>query len=262
MDYSSFIGSQLFSVRGRLITGGGTGIGKRMAAVLTLNGAKVFITGRRFNVVQETANDLTNAAASAQSGRQCIPIEDFSANWRKQCPDLNAPVGLEEQLWSIEDSDFANMMAIHCAGPYFLAIKCIPLSKNSDNPSVCNITFWLPTSLIAPSANTHMANPKLLKYISLASWPPASSPTKLGVTLSAPLPTGTVDPDTPLWPSMQRATEEAIAARRAGKWEGIAGAVLMLASPAGAYFNEAKTDGQEIVVDGGWRLCASAKDVK
>lgn len=148
-------------------------------------------------------------------------------------------------------------MAIHCAGPYFLAIKCIPLSKNSDNPSVCNITFWLPTSLIgetygrhspyqltgfdmygtAPSANTHMANPKLLKYISLASWPPASSPTKLGVTLSAPvclcpfccqmcpligahkvffrsqLPTGTVDPDTPLWPSMQRATEEAIAAR-------------------------------------------------
>lgn len=60
--------------------------------------------------------------------------------------------------------------------------------------------LWLPTSLIgetydrhspyqltgsdmygtAPSANTH-------KYISLASWPPAFSSTKLGVTLCAPV---------------------------------------------------------------------------
>ncbi|KAL0247149.1 hypothetical protein I308_104184 [Cryptococcus tetragattii IND107] len=104
-------------------------------------------------------------------------------------PRLNDPVGLEEQLWSIEDSDFANMTAIHCAGPYFLAVKCIPLFRNSDNPS--------------------------------------------------------------------RATEEAIPARRAGKWEEISGAVLMLASPAGTYFNEA-----ELAIDGGWRLWASAKDVK
>lgn len=35
----------------------------------------MFIIGRRFNVVQETANELTDAAASAQSGGQCIPIE-------------------------------------------------------------------------------------------------------------------------------------------------------------------------------------------
>lgn len=38
-----------------------------------------------------------------------------------------------------------------------------------------------------PSANTRMANPKLLKYTSLASWPPASSPTKSGVILYAPV---------------------------------------------------------------------------
>ncbi|XAO26173.1 hypothetical protein I312_105007 [Cryptococcus bacillisporus CA1280] len=270
MDYSSFIGSQLFSVKGRtcIVTGGGTGIGKGMAAAHTLNGAKVFIIGRRFNVVQETANELTDAAASAQSGGQCIPIEGdvatkkgvsdvykkivnltdrpdylvnnavFSANWRKQCPYLNDPVGLEEQLWSIEDSDFANMTAIHCAGPYFLGVKSL-------------------------SANTHMANPKAAEVHLTRLMAAGLLPYKFRCNSVCPglfrsqLTTGTADPDAPLWPSMQRATEEAIPARRAGKWEEIAGAVLMLASTAGAYFNEA-----ELVIDSGWRLCASAKDVK
>lgn len=38
-----------------------------------------------------------------------------------------------------------------------------------------------------PSANTRMANPKLPKYTLLASWPPASFPTKSGVILCAPV---------------------------------------------------------------------------
>ncbi|ADV23382.1 Hypothetical protein CGB_G2340W [Cryptococcus gattii WM276] len=273
MDYSSFIGSQLFSVKDRtcIVTGGGTGIGKGMAAALTLNGAK------------ETANELTDAAASAQSGGQCIPIEGDVATKKGvsdvyekivNLTDRNDPVGLEEQLWSIEDSDFANMTAIHCAGPYFLAVKCIPLFKNSDNPSVCNIT----------SLAAHFFNRAVCEYsygqskaaeVHLTRLMAAGLlPYKIRCNSVCPglfrsqLTTGTADPDAPLWPPMQRATEEAIPARRAGKWEEIAGAVLMLASPAGAYFNEAeresgtlflftnrhKTDGQEVVIDGGWRL--------
>lgn len=35
----------------------------------------MFIVGRRLNIIQETANELTNAAVRAQSGGQCIPIE-------------------------------------------------------------------------------------------------------------------------------------------------------------------------------------------
>lgn len=37
-------------------------------------------------------------------------------------------------------ADFANMTAIHVAGPYFLAVKFIPLFQKSSDPSVCNIT--------------------------------------------------------------------------------------------------------------------------
>jgi hypothetical protein len=32
------------------------------------------------------------------------------------------------------------MTAIHCAGPYYLAVKFIPLFQKAEDPSVCNIT--------------------------------------------------------------------------------------------------------------------------
>jgi NAD(P)-dependent dehydrogenase (short-subunit alcohol dehydrogenase family) len=43
---------------------------------------------------------------------------------------------------------------------------------------------------------------------------------------------------------------------RAGTWEEIAGIVLMLASPAGNFLNASNC-----VVDGGWHLNASARDI-
>ena len=37
-------------------------------------------------------------------------------------------------------ADWANMTAIHCAGPYYLAAKFVTMFKKSNDPSVCNIT--------------------------------------------------------------------------------------------------------------------------
>ncbi|TIB75585.1 hypothetical protein E3Q23_02345 [Wallemia mellicola] len=54
---SSLIASELFNVKGWVVvlTGGGTGVGKMMATCLAENGAKVYITGRRLEKLQETA---------------------------------------------------------------------------------------------------------------------------------------------------------------------------------------------------------------
>lgn len=48
---------QLFNLHGRvaLVTGGGTGIGWMIAEGLAVNGAKVYITGRRKQVLEQVA---------------------------------------------------------------------------------------------------------------------------------------------------------------------------------------------------------------
>lgn len=63
----------------------------------------------------------------------------FSSNWR-DTSSLADPDTLEKKLWSVEDTDFANMTSIHVSSPYFLSAKFIPLFKKSSNPSVCLIT--------------------------------------------------------------------------------------------------------------------------
>nr|ODN91637.1 hypothetical protein L204_05624 [Cryptococcus depauperatus CBS 7855] len=287
-------GLQILSQLSTLLSKG-QGIGKGMAIALVLNGAKVFIVGRRFHIVENTAKEINAAVAESQNGGEAIPVEGdivtkqgvsdiydkisaqtdkldylvnnagFSANWRKQCSDLNDPVGLEEQLWSIEDSDFANMTAVHCAGPYFMAVKFIPLFKKSSSPSVCNIT----------SLAAHFFNRACCEYSYGQSKAAEAHLTRLmaagllpyGIRCNSVCPglfksqltTGSTGEDGQLWPPMQNAVNDAIPAKRAGKWEEIAGAVLMLASPAGQYFNDAE---REFVIDAGWRLNSSAKDVK
>lgn len=50
--------SKIFDMNGRvaLVTGGGTGIGWHIASGLAESGAKVYITGRRKDVLEKAAN--------------------------------------------------------------------------------------------------------------------------------------------------------------------------------------------------------------
>lgn len=57
MDGKALTASSLFDITGRVavITGGGTGLGLMMAKALEANGAKVYILGRRLELLQEAA---------------------------------------------------------------------------------------------------------------------------------------------------------------------------------------------------------------
>lgn len=60
----SFNVDDLFSVAGStvVVTGGGTGLGKAIASAYVANGAKVFIAGRRVEVLQKAADEMKAGA--------------------------------------------------------------------------------------------------------------------------------------------------------------------------------------------------------
>jgi len=77
-----------FKGKTALVTGGGTGLGRGMAAMLSGLGADVAIASRRLPVLQSAA-----AAITAESGREVLPL---------QC-DIRNPEAVESALQSIQD---------------------------------------------------------------------------------------------------------------------------------------------------------------
>jgi NADP-dependent 3-hydroxy acid dehydrogenase YdfG len=78
-SHQQLTSTNLFDVKDLVVvvTGGGTGIGQMMTRALIANGArKVYIVGRRLDVLQTTANEFSSSSSSSSSGKGIIiPIQ-------------------------------------------------------------------------------------------------------------------------------------------------------------------------------------------
>ncbi|RSH92083.1 hypothetical protein EHS25_008495 [Saitozyma podzolica] len=165
--------SDLFSIAGKviLITGGGTGLGRFMAEGYVANGAKVYITGRRLDVLETTAaeinRDFQNTAGRGEvvalqgdvSTKASVQLlaEDLARRetkldvlvnnagaqrpWKNPITEHNDPDQVEKLLWEgVDDDDWNITNSVNLNGVYFMTAAMVPMLRKSDDPSVIIIS--------------------------------------------------------------------------------------------------------------------------
>ncbi|KAJ3104634.1 hypothetical protein HDU97_009025 [Phlyctochytrium planicorne] len=156
----------LFSVKGKiaLVTGGGSGIGKMIAAALVQNGAKVYIASRKLKNVQEAADELNKMGPGS-----CIPLqadlttraecEALAAKLKEKESKLHILVNNSGMSWGNALTDFNEkdgwdrLFALNVKGLFYLTTALLPLlqkdANNVDPGRVINISSVAGTSAIA-----------------------------------------------------------------------------------------------------------------
>ncbi|OCH86887.1 short-chain dehydrogenase [Obba rivulosa] len=283
---------KVFDLEGRvaLVTGGGTGIGLMIARGLATNGAKVYITGRRKEVLEKAAAsfaqesqrigaiiplvmDVTDRASisagqehvKAQEGRMHIlvnnagqtgPVSRFLEH--PESPERKDPETLGRALFNNESFEaWSDLYSINTFSIFFVTTAFLGLlAKGSEelpgyNASVVNITSISGVNKLAQNhfcynsskaAASHLTKMMATEF-ALKGVPVRVNAVAPGVYASE-MTYDTIGPDKV---NVVGKGLIPVPANRSGTPEEVAGTVIYLASSAGGY-----TNGQEIIVDGGY----------
>lgn len=250
----------MFSVKGKVavVTGGSRGIGEMMAEGLVENGARVYISARKADACNATAERLAKAGEcisipadlSTADGIASL-VKEISAR-EKQLDILvnNAGATWGAPLEEFPPDAFDKVMNINVKAVFELTRKCLPLlraSASAADPARVIITSSIEGILTSSQTNYPYSASKagvihLAKHLAkdLAS-------DHITVNCVAP---GPFDSKMMAFalddPEQRAAIAKNIPLHRIGEPEDMAGVVLYLASRAGAYVT-----GQTIAVDGG-----------
>ncbi len=257
----------LFSIAGKvaLITGGSRGIGEMIAAGFLANGAKVYISARKADACDATAERL-----SKEYGGECISlpanlaelegIEKLAGQLAEREPKLdilvnNAGVSWGQPLDDFPEIGWDKVMDTNVKGVFFLTQKLLPLlrkSANAEDPArVINVgsidgiknpvfeTFSYGPSKAAVHHLTRVLAAHLVKEnILVNAIAPGPFPTYMLSTGVG----GGGDTENTDWDRVGRGNPRG----RVGTAEDIAGLAIFLSSRASAF-----TVGEVITCDGG-----------
>jgi NAD(P)-dependent dehydrogenase (short-subunit alcohol dehydrogenase family) len=252
--------AQLFGLAGKtaVVTGGSRGIGYMIAAGLVANGVKTYITARKAEACDEAARQL------AETG-ECISIpadlaspdglQSFAAAVAEREPRIDILVNNAGAAWGaplgeFPDVGFDKVLSVNVKAPFMLTQALLPqleAGATADDParvimigSIDGIRVPIGDnySYSASKAGIHMMARHMASHlagrnITVNSIAPGPFESKMMEYLLG-------DPDS------RRAVEASVPRRRIGTPEDIAGAVIFLASRAGAYLT-----GAVVPVDGG-----------
>ena len=253
----------LFTLQGRtaLVTGGSRGIGKMIAAGFLAQGAKVYISSRKAEQCEATAQELSKDGGACIAGPQDVStVEGCQALAREieaREGKLDILVNNAGAAWAAPFEDFPahgwdKVMNLNLKSPFFLTQALHGALKAAGSPErpakVINICSIDGIRLNPLETYSYHASKSGLIYLTrrLAARLIGDNIAVTGIAPGA------------FASEMNRAARDhgeavskAIPARRIGRDEDMAGAAIYLASRAGDY-----VVGETIAVDGGVALAS------
>ena len=247
----------MFSVKDQvvLISGASRGIGRAIAEGFAAREAKVVITGRVAETIEQTAKEICSEGgtvvakscdvADVPAGQRLVDevVEEFGRiDTLVNCAGINKRMMVEE--YTEEVYDF--ITNINIRGAFFLSLaagRYMIKAKSGSQINIDSINSHTPLNRVAVYAMAKAAMSQMTRCLAM-EWGP------LGVRVNAIGPGFTLtELARPLWenqPEMNEWRQANTPARRMGLPKDMVGAAIFLASDAASFVT-----GQVLYVDGG-----------
>lgn len=238
-----------------IVTGGNSGIGYATAKELIAEGAKVIITGRRKQAIEEAAKELgaIGYVADQSSLEDIGNLVDFVQAKHSKVDILFINAGIVGEMGPIELAsveNFDNVMNINFRGAYFTLQKFIPVLN--DGASVVMLSSIV-ASMHNSNSSVYQASKAALNSISRTA-ANELAPRKIRVNMVSPGPTETevmnkMGLDKETLAKIHEDLTNTIPLKKMGSAENVAKMVVYLSSEAATFIT-----GSEFVIDGGLTL--------
>jgi NAD(P)-dependent dehydrogenase (short-subunit alcohol dehydrogenase family) len=243
-----------FSNKVAVVTGGNSGIGYATAKELVAQGAKVIITGRRKDAIEQAAKEL-GAFSFVADQSKLEDIEALSMEVSKQFGKVDIlfiNAGIVGESLAIEDMtevNFDSVMNVNFKGAYFTLNKFVPILN--DGASVVFLSSMV-ASTYKPNSSIYQASKAALNSIANTAAAELAS-RKIRVNLVSPGPTKTEvlskNADKETVDGIFDYLREIIPLKKIGIPEDVAKLVIYLSDEASSYIT-----GSDFVIDGGLTL--------
>ena len=144
-----------------VITGGSSGLGLAAAQYLVDNGARVLVTGRQRETLEDAGRRLGGNGIPVQSDTSSLPdIDALADRVRSEFGTvhaliLNAGIGSFDPFDAVTEPTFDEVFAINVKGPFFTVQKLAPLLAEGSGvvltTSIANQTGWDALSVYSAS---------------------------------------------------------------------------------------------------------------
>ncbi len=144
-----------------VITGGSSGLGLATARYLIDNGARVMVTGRNRDTLDDAARRLGDRGITVRSDASSLAaIDELVTRVRSELGTVdalivNAGIGSFDPFFAVTEQTFDEVFAVNTKGPFFTVQKLAPMLTEGSGvvltTSIANQTGWDALSVYSAS---------------------------------------------------------------------------------------------------------------